>query len=225
MDIPHFTIGTGYAAYRGPVTDSAVHRHAAFQIARAPDGVELVDAAGIRHRSTVLLVPPAQHHRIRAVTRLETFFVEPHCVFADRLRALCADGITAAPGLQGVGEDEIRAGTSPSADLDPRLLLAMDLLRDNGFPMPELAAAVGLSPQRLRALARAQVGMPLTRWRVWTRLRRAAQQLRSGDSVADAAIAAGFADQAHFTRQLRDMMGMTPAQVQPILCPQSRRAT
>jgi len=37
--------------------------------------------------------------------------------------------------------------------------------------MPSLAATVELSPQRLRALARHQVGMPLARWRVWARLR------------------------------------------------------
>ncbi|MEV5648664.1 AraC family transcriptional regulator [Nocardia sp. NPDC052254] len=222
---PQFAIGTGYAAYRGPVSDSGIHRHAAFQIAMAADGVEMMDAAGTRHRSTVLLVPPAHHHRIRATTWLAIYFVEPQCVFADRLRARCGAGITVAPELRDVDEDEIRAGTTPSSELDPRLQLAMDLMRDNGFPMPELAAAVGLSPQRLRALARAQAGMPLTRWRVWARLRRAARALRSGSSVADAAIVAGFADQAHFTRQLREMMGMTPTQILPILCPQSRRAT
>lgn len=32
--------------------------------------------------------------------------------------------------------------------------------------MPDAAAQVGLSPQRLRALARQQLGMPLSRWRV-----------------------------------------------------------
>nr|WP_225953685.1 helix-turn-helix domain-containing protein [Kibdelosporangium phytohabitans] len=91
--------------------------------------------------------------------------------------------------------------------------------------MPGVAAAVGLSPQRLRALARQQLGMPLTRWRVWARLRRAAEALRDGQSLVDAAVTAGFADQAHLTRQMREMMGITPAAVLPILRGQSRRAT
>ena len=73
--------------------------------------------------------------------------------------------------------------------------------------LPSLAAKVGLSPQRLRALAQSQLGMPLARWRVWTRLRRAAEALQNGQSLADAAITAGFADQAHLTRQMREMMG------------------
>lgn len=57
--------------------------------------------------------------------------------------------------------------------------------------MPSLAATVGLSPQHLRALARHQVGMLLARWRVWARLRRAAEAPRAGQSLADAAITAG----------------------------------
>ena len=67
--------------------------------------------------------------------------------------------------------------------------------------------------------------MPLARWRVWTRLRRAAESLQSGRSLADAAIAAGFADQAHLTRQMREMMGLTPAALLPIVRPHSLRAT
>jgi AraC-like DNA-binding protein len=67
--------------------------------------------------------------------------------------------------------------------------------------------------------------MPLTRWRVWTRLRRAAEALQNGQSLAEASITAGFADQAHFTRQMREMMGVTPAAVLPILRGQSLHAT
>jgi AraC-like DNA-binding protein len=59
--------------------------------------------------------------------------------------------------------------------------------------------------------------MPLTRWRVWTRLRRAADALQRGRSLADAAHEAGFADQAHLTRQMREMMGLTPAGLLPIV--------
>jgi methylphosphotriester-DNA--protein-cysteine methyltransferase len=67
--------------------------------------------------------------------------------------------------------------------------------------------------------------MPLARWRVWTRLRRAAEALRACESLADAAITAGFADQAHLTRQMREMMGLTPAVVLPVLRGHSLRAT
>ena len=110
-------------------------------------------------------------------------------------------------------------GGRRSDELDPRLVLALNTLADSDIPLPSLAATVGLSPQRLRALARQQLGMPLARWRVWSRLRRAAEALQGGQSLADAAITAGFADQAHLTRQMREMMGLTPAALLPIRAP------
>jgi AraC-like DNA-binding protein len=112
-----------------------------------------------------------------------------------------------------------------SNELDPRLTQALNTLRDGHVSMPSLAATVGLSPQRLRALARRQVGMPLARWRVWAGLRRAAEAMRAGQSPADAAITAGFADQAHLTRRMREMVGLTPAAVLTTLRDHSRRAT
>ncbi|MCO6005143.1 helix-turn-helix domain-containing protein [Actinoallomurus purpureus] len=225
--VPRFAVGEGYAVYRGPTTDSAFHRHAAFQIAIAVRGeVAMVDASATHHRAVALVVPPMARHRMLATVELLTFFVEPHCVFADRLRERCANGITAVPEMCDLREEDIgRAGVCPSSELDPRLVEALNTLRDRSVPMPSLAAMVGLSPQRLRALARHQVGMPLTRWRVWARLRRAAEELRAGRSPADAAITAGFADQAHLTRWMREMVGLTPAAVLPVLRGHSRRAT
>ncbi|MEU7529980.1 AraC family transcriptional regulator [Saccharothrix sp. NPDC042600] len=211
---PYFAVGDGYAVYRGPTTDSTYHRHAAFQIAIGAQ-VSMVDAGGTVHRGPALLVPPMVEHRILATTDLLTFYVEPHCVFADRLRSRSGAGITVVPELRGLREGDIPVRASER--LDPRLVAALDVVKQRGVGMSEVAAAVGLSPQRLRALARAQVGMPLPRWRVWVGLRRAAEALRGGRSPAEAAVVAGFADQAHLTRRMREMLGLTPAAVLPVL--------
>jgi AraC-like DNA-binding protein len=223
--VPRFVIGAGYAVYRGPTTDGTLHHHAAFQIAIGRETVAMVDASGTRHRATALVVAPMTRHRLLASPHLRTYFVEPQCVFADRLRKRCATGITAAPELRDLREEDIsQVSVAPSSDLDPRLVEALESLRDRSVPLPQLAATVGLSPQRLRALARNQLGLPLARWRVWMRLRRAAEALQCGQSLAEAAITAGFSDQAHLTRQMREMMGLTPAAVLPLLGGQSLRA-
>ncbi|MFI2073541.1 MULTISPECIES: AraC family transcriptional regulator [Streptomyces] len=220
--VPRFVIRAGYACYLGPSTNSSFHGHAAFQIAIAlQGGVTMLDASGTCHRDVALIVPPMVRHRMLAATSLRVFFVDPHCAFADRLRERCGDdvnGITAAPDLSELREEHVRpAGARPSSRIDGRLLAAMDALADRSVPMPRLAEEVGLSPQRLRALARHQLGMPLARWRIWQRLIRAAEALREGQSLADAAITGGFADQAHLNRQMRDMMGLTPSVLRPIL--------
>ncbi|MEU6412199.1 AraC family transcriptional regulator [Microbispora sp. NPDC046933] len=218
---PRFDVGHGYALYQGPSSDSGFHRHAAFQIVVAIEGeAALVDASEVCHRAAALVVPPMVRHRMPATTDLRVFFVEPQCAFADRLRERCGSGISAAPELRRLSENDVRlAGARPSGELDPRLLAAMDALAEGPVSMPDLAARVDLSPQRLRGLARSQLGMPLTRWRVWGQLRRTVEALRAGRSLAEAAAVSGFADQAHLTRWMREMMGLTPAVVLPVLRP------
>ncbi|NRQ40718.1 helix-turn-helix domain-containing protein [Nonomuraea sp. NN258] len=78
--------------------------------------------------------------------------------------------------------------------------------------MGSVAGAVGLSAPRLRALARAELGVPLARLRRWARLRAAIACL-PGHPVADAAAMAGFADQAHLARTARDLIGRTPSSI------------
>ncbi|MDN3353623.1 AraC family transcriptional regulator [Actinomadura sp. DC4] len=215
-----FVIGEGYALYQGPSGDGSFHRHAAFQVAIAVRGaVTVVDASGVSHRDVALVVAPMARHRLLATDALRTFFVDPHCAFADRLRRCCDAGVVAAPSLRDLTQADVHhAAVRPSDALDLRLMAAMDALAD-GRPasMPEIAASVGLSSQRLRALARHGLGMPLPRWRIWHRLRRAAEAVQEGRPLAEAAIAGGFADQAHFTRQMREMVGLTPAAVLPML--------
>jgi AraC-like DNA-binding protein len=223
--VPSFSVGDGYASYRGPAIDVSAHRHAAFQVAIAVGGaVAIVDAAGTCHRGAALVVAPMARHRMLAGTDLLTFFVDPHGAFADRLREHGGDGVVAADELRGLTEAELHPAL-PSRALDPRLVAAMDAVTAPGASMSDVAARVGLSPPRLRALARAQLGLPLPRWRAWVRLRVAAEALRDGRSIADAAITGGFADQAHLTRWMREMMGLTPTVALGALRGQTRRAT
>ena len=187
--------------YRGPTTAGTMHRHAAFQIMIGMRDDGRRGGRSRRHPPRcALVVSPMQRHCLLATADVLTYFVEPHCAFADRLRERYGDGITAAPELADLTEDDVRpAGSRGSDDLDPRLVLALNALAGSDIALPDLATQIGLSPQRLRALARQQLGMPLARWRVWTRLRRAAEALQQGQSLADAATEAGFADQAHLT--------------------------
>lgn len=225
---PALIIGDGYAEYRGPVGGGGpIHRHGAFQIVVAVRGdLAMVDLSGARHQAAALVVSPMAPHRILAAAELLTYFIEPHCLFADRLRARYPAGIAAALALSGLsGRDVADACRAPSRELDPRLVSALAILAERSVPMPDLAAAVGVSPQRLRALARRELGMPLTRWRIWARLRDAVEALQSGVPLAEAAVVAGFSDQAHFTRQMREMMGLRPTVVLQAIGDHRLRAT
>ncbi|MDB5973760.1 MAG: AraC family transcriptional regulator [Nevskia sp.] len=223
-----FLVGKGYALFEGPSGDNTPHRHAAFQVAIALKGEAAIHDGTRLHSAPVLVVPPFLRHQLQPIARLRTYFVEPHCRFADQLRDACANGIAAMPQLRELREEHIHTlSATASLNVDTRLQQVMDALAAPGDaqPIPTLARQAGLSPQRLRALAQEQLGMPLARWRIWLRFGLAIQLMTTGEGLADAALAAGFADQAHFSRQMREMFGVPPSQLLPLLRAQAFSAT
>ncbi len=74
----------------------------------------------------------------------------------------------------------------------------------------ELEAVTGLSRYELARQFRARYGTSPYRYSLLRRLEFARTRLRPGTPLADLALAAGFADQAHFTRMFRSAYGVTP---------------
>jgi AraC-like DNA-binding protein len=74
----------------------------------------------------------------------------------------------------------------------------------------DLEAVTGLSRYELARQFRALYGTSPNRYALMRRLDFARNQLRSGMRLADLALTAGFADQAHFTRMFRSAFGVTP---------------
>ena len=90
---------------------------------------------------------------------------------------------------------------------------ARRLARAPATPVPALAASLGLGERHLRRRFAAGVGYgPKTFARV-ARFRRALALVRAGESLAAAAAEAGYADQAHMTRELVALAGRTPAAI------------
>ncbi|PMS26381.1 AraC family transcriptional regulator [Paraburkholderia rhynchosiae] len=77
--------------------------------------------------------------------------------------------------------------------------------------LADLADEAGMSRfQLLRGFAH-QVGLPPHAYRMQRRVVSARQLIARGASLADAALAAGFADQSHMTRAFVRLLGVTPA--------------
>ncbi len=77
--------------------------------------------------------------------------------------------------------------------------------------LAELAAEAGMSRfQLLRGFAQA-MGLPPHAYRMQRRVVLARQLIARGTTLADAAAAAGFADQSHMTRAFVRLLGVTPA--------------
>jgi len=86
---------------------------------------------------------------------------------------------------------------------------------DGRFGIVALAAAVGLSVDRLTRAFRAAHGLPPHAWHLQHRLARARGLILSGMPLAQVAAATGFADQPHLTRHFRRTYGVTPGALRP----------
>lgn len=108
--------------------------------------------------------------------------------------------------IDGVLERQLTRGAGP---VDLQMRTATRLL-EMGTSVRETAKAVGLSERQLARRFEARVGVgPKTFGRVM-RLQHATSAIASGLSAAAAASLAGYADQAHFTRDARDLAATTP---------------
>jgi AraC-like DNA-binding protein len=98
---------------------------------------------------------------------------------------------------------------------DARVATVRELLDDRAgenIGLDELAAAAGLSRFHLIRVFQRRYGMTPFAYQRNQRIEKARAVLRTGRSIADAAVAAGFADRSHLGRSFRAVMGSTPGE-------------
>ena len=100
-------------------------------------------------------------------------------------------------------------GHEPRAVREVRAYLDAHLHKN--VSLQELGEVTQMNWDYLRKAFRAHVGVPPHRYQVLLRLGRAKRLIASGTPLAQAAVAVGFADQAHLTRAFRKHLEMTPS--------------
>ena len=187
------------AAYRGPAAENTPHAHAALQLAFGCDGditVMLDPSRSITRRAH--LIRPGVMHAIAATGTVGLIYIEPQAPIAFALLDLVgAEDVEDLPAPVFAALDPkatpaawlAALATSlpvPAGRLDPRIAEVLRwLVRHPGPNAIALAAQrSGLSESHMRALARAQLGLPLSTWLVWRKLERAARELANGASLS-----------------------------------------
>lgn len=117
---------------------------------------------------------------------------------------------------------QIAAGLSQQAGMPRKamtakartaVLSARDFLEDNSTEAvrsEDLEAITGIDRYELARQFRRLLGTSPHRYLVMRRLEQAKRLISIGTGLAETAAAAGFSDQAHFTRHFRKAFGMTP---------------
>lgn len=225
-----FQLGDTWAAYAGPSDQNSLHAHVAVQIVLAPAAAAHMRSGGEGGVFAVapgqgLVVRPLVEHELAPAKLVWLLYLEPASPLA--LALLNAVGAADIDHLPDELAELAGSAPTPAAWLlllqekllpttgvvDPRLLRALDALRaePGSVGIADAANQCGLSPSRLRSLAQQQLGVPLATWVLWRKVDRAVRALAAGQPLAEAALTGGFADQAHFTRTMRRMFGVTPS--------------
>jgi AraC-like DNA-binding protein len=129
------------------------------------------------------------------------------------------DRLAGAGSAEAAAEvlDAFVAGLTPRYEPDAAVEQVVRMLRPDGTPhVPDLAEAVGLSERQLRRRFTEAVGYGPKTLHGILRFQRALRLGRSeaaAGGLAAIAYEAGYADQPHFTREVRRLAGMTPSEL------------
>lgn len=209
--------GDGWVAFAGASAGNARHAHPALQLTVARCGnASVIGPDEAVFTAPELLVRPGVPHQLLPHADVRILLIEPQSplatfVFAHATEAPISPVTTTLRRALAHGLETLLAGLPPRP-FHPHLARALSVLRPahDVVTVSRAAQAAGLSPSRLRALAMAELGVSLSDWLVWRKLDRACAALTRGARLADAAARGGFADQAHLTRTMRRVFGVTP---------------
>ena len=224
----------------GPLGEVAPHRHAATVLLVALQGEVRVRLSAERRwrQAQTALVPAGCMHALDlrgGVTAV--YYNDPHRPFHPAMSARetreprfdlpneetlqqTLQAFRCAPDQDGPALERALAaalGLHPQPPmLDARVTRTIDLMQADlgeNLPLAALAEATALSPSRLQHLFQDQTGVPLRRFRIWIRFRRALERIAGGASLTTAAFDAGFASSTHFSHAFKAMFGVSPASV------------
>ena len=231
-------VDDGWALFAGPLHHNDSHAHsAAVHLAGLYGTFRLRIAGGdwLSCRSAVIRAGTPYEFDVGG-DPLGVFYLEPNLAGADALAPLLARateiggalvGDADAPLLRAAFEQrpaasELRdnigdmvgfAKRKARKQIDARIARAVSAMAQStdAASVTIAAHAAGLSASRFQHLFTREVGVPFRRYRVWHRLRAAIREAAQGSNLTTAAHAAGFADQAHFTREFRRSFGAPPS--------------
>jgi AraC family transcriptional regulator len=132
----------------------------------------------------------------------------------DSATALAVEGlvleILALATRTDAGIERLRRAPAPRWLAEIRDELHARFLRPP--PLRDLAVRAGVHPDHLARAFRLRFGIPVGTYVRRLRLDWAAGRLEASESISHIALAAGFADQSHFTRAFRRHTGLTPGE-------------
>lgn len=225
----------------GPSLEASRHRHHAAQFCVGLDGPVWLrsDPEDVWSSHVGWYVPPDVTHEFRsessaiAMMYVEVESAEFAAIQTQLRRPRCATSLsvaraalTALRRIATSGGDlqtadiacDAISGVAFAADvhlaLDRRIADAIERVRsaiDQPIRLQQLADSINVSASWLSHQFSREIGVPLRRYVLWQRVRRAVEIALQGATLTEAAHSAGFSDAAHLSRTFRRTFGISPS--------------
>lgn len=190
--------------------------HAALCASRAP---RCVDATDTPFLSFNLDPGSADARRLEALMKGQTVMWLDRSRFdrADSdFHALLQEPVDARRAHNAAGQivHALLGATASSPPLDPRIESVLAHLRTQGasdINLREMSELSGLSASRLMHLFSQQVGLPMSQFLLWGKMRHATSLMQSGKTLTEIAQSCGFSDSSHLTRTFKTFYGIKPS--------------
>ena len=193
----------GWAHYRGPAGDTSFHCHYPHQLvfSGATPARVLLEDGRVLTGSAITVSSNISHRMVSMAEPVDLLFIEPTLL----------NGLPATDWRLDRWLSFLRA--APPANIDSRIvraLTAIDGSLDGKINQQDIAREAGLSTSRFAEMFRQATGLPLRRYVLWRRLNVAVMAIGRDETATAAAHRAGFADSAHFSRNVRETFGVSP---------------
>lgn len=226
-------MGIGWGLFVGHAGDGEAHAHHALQVLLADSPQSVWTRPGGQQPYRGVVIGADIEHQLAPTTEPVTLlYLEPHSTPGRRLQSSLANGLRVLDVAQmraarsALGEVPDSAAVAAFASViagdneskaasigDPliqQLIESLPEILPDRLTAARLATLAGLSESRFLHRFRDHTGLPLRPYLRWRRLLTAMTQVMAGHSLTNAAVAAGFADAAHFTRTFRRHFGIAP---------------
>ncbi|RJG26967.1 AraC family transcriptional regulator [Paenibacillus thiaminolyticus] len=150
--------------------------------------------------------------------RNDAYVLDPHTV--NQLRSIAMGSLLASACpeayMKAFARTKVALGLHESGmehTLDNRIMDVLSCIEQSPLhrlTVKRLSERVYLSESRLSHLFKEEVGISLSSYILLQKMETAFHYIFSGHTMTDAALEAGFSSSSHFTRTVRDKLGMAP---------------